>query len=69
MLAACPQPDILINNAGGPPPGDFRTWGRDEWIKALDANMLAPIMFIKATVDGMIERQASAASSTSPATW
>ena len=57
VLAVCPQPDILINNAGGPPPGDFRTWDRDEWIKALDANMLAPIMFIKATVDGMIERK------------
>ena len=57
VLAACPQPDILINNAGGPPPGDFRTWGRDEWIKAIDANMLAPIMFIKATIDGMIERK------------
>src|SRR5215467_7295389 len=39
-LAACPQPDILINNAGGPPAGDFRQWDRDVWIKALDANML-----------------------------
>ena len=55
-LAACPQPDILINNAGGPPPGDFRDWGRDQWIAALDANMLTPIELIKATVDGMIER-------------
>jgi 3-oxoacyl-[acyl-carrier protein] reductase len=56
VLAACPAPDILINNAGGPPPGDFRDWGRDEWIKALDANMLAAIFMIKATLDGMIER-------------
>ena len=55
-LAACPAPDILINNAGGPPPGDFRNWGRDDWIKALDANMLTPIELIKATVDGMVER-------------
>lgn len=55
-LAVCPQPDILINNAGGPPPGDFRDWGRDQWIAALDANMLTPIELIKATVDGMIER-------------
>src|SRR5579871_1187681 len=38
-LAACPEPDILINNAGGPPAGDFRDWDRDVWIKALDANM------------------------------
>ena len=51
-LAACPNPDILINNAGGPPPGDFREWDRDIWIKALDANMLTPIELIKSTVDG-----------------
>ncbi len=56
-LEACPQPDILINNAGGPPPGDFRDWTRDDWIKALDANMLTAIELIKATVDGMIERR------------
>ena len=55
-LAACPQVDILINNAGGPPPGDFRGWDRDAWIKALDANMLTPIELIKATVDKMAER-------------
>lgn len=56
-LAACPQPDILINNAGGPPPGDFREWDRDVWIKALDANMLTPIELIRATVDGMMARR------------
>jgi 3-oxoacyl-[acyl-carrier protein] reductase len=56
-LAACPSPDILINNAGGPPPGDFRQWDRKIWIAALDANMLTPIELIKATVDGMIERK------------
>ena len=48
---------ILVNNAGGPPPGNFRDWGRDEWIAALDANMLTPIELIKATVDGMIARR------------
>ena len=57
VLAACPEPDILINNAGGPPPGDFRDWDRDDWIKALDANMLTAIFLIKATVDGMIARR------------
>ncbi len=56
-LAACPDPDILINNAGGPPPGDFREWNRDVWIKALDANMLTPIELIRATVDKMIARK------------
>lgn len=55
-LAACPQVDILVNNAGGPPPGDFRDWDRAQWIAALDANMLAPIELIKATVDGMAAR-------------
>jgi 3-oxoacyl-[acyl-carrier protein] reductase len=56
-LAACPAPDILVNNAGGPPRGDFRDWTRDDWIKAVDANMLTPIFLIKAVVDGMIERK------------
>jgi 3-oxoacyl-[acyl-carrier protein] reductase len=55
-LAACPQIDILINNAGGPPPGDFREWDREAWIKALDANMLTPIELMKATVDAMAAR-------------
>ena len=55
-LAACPEPDILINNAGGPPPGDFRDFDRDAWIRAIDANMLTPIELIKATIDGMIAR-------------
>ena len=55
-LAACPQVDILINNAGGPPPGYFRDWGREAWLKAIDANMLTPIELIKAVVDGMTER-------------
>jgi 3-oxoacyl-[acyl-carrier protein] reductase len=56
-LAACPDPDILINNAGGPPPGDFRDWDRAAWLRAIDANMLTPIELIKATVDGMIARK------------
>jgi 3-oxoacyl-[acyl-carrier protein] reductase len=56
-LAACPDPDILINNAGGPPPGDFRTWDREIWIRALDANMLTPIFLIRAVIDGMCARR------------
>jgi 3-oxoacyl-[acyl-carrier protein] reductase len=55
-LAACPAPDILLNNAGGMPPGDFRTWTRDDWIAAVDLMMLAPIEMMKATVDGMMDR-------------
>ncbi|RZI63976.1 MAG: SDR family oxidoreductase [Variovorax sp.] len=56
-LAACAAPDILVTNAGGPKPGDFRDWDRDVWIAALDANMLTPIELIRATVDGMIARR------------
>lgn len=56
VLARCPDPDILVNNAGGPPPGNFRDWSREDWIAAVDANMLAPIELIKATIDGMIAR-------------
>lgn len=48
--------DIVVTNAGGPPPGNFRDWGREEWLKAVDANMLTPIELIKATVDGMAQR-------------
>ncbi len=48
--------DIVVTNAGGPPPGDFRDWDRAAWIKAVDANMLTPIELIKATVDGMAAR-------------
>jgi 3-oxoacyl-[acyl-carrier protein] reductase len=56
-LAACPNPDILVNNAGGPPPGDWREWDRETWIKALDANMLTPILLMRAVVDGMVARK------------
>jgi 3-oxoacyl-[acyl-carrier protein] reductase len=55
-IAACPEPEILINNADGPLPGDFRTWSRQDWIAALDAMMLAPIEMMRLTVDGMMAR-------------
>lgn len=56
LLAACPAPDILVNNAGGPPIGDFREWDEAQWQKAVNDNMVTPIMLIRAVVDGMIER-------------
>ncbi|MFC4273880.1 SDR family oxidoreductase [Achromobacter aloeverae] len=56
-LAACPAPDILVNNADGPLPGDFRDWERQDWLDALDAMMLGPIDMIRRTVDGMIARR------------
>jgi 3-oxoacyl-[acyl-carrier protein] reductase len=55
-VAACQRPDILINNAGGPPPGDFRQVTREEWIRAIEANMFTPIFLIRAVIDGMVER-------------
>lgn len=48
--------DIVVTNAGGPPPGDFRDWERETWLNALDANMLTPIALMRATVDGMAAR-------------
>jgi 3-oxoacyl-[acyl-carrier protein] reductase len=56
-LKAAGAPDILVNNAGGPPPGDFREWDRDTWVKAVEANMIAPILLIRGVVDGMIARK------------
>lgn len=56
LLAAQPDPDILINNAGGPPPGLWSDWGETEWLKAIGANMLTPILLTTAVLPGMIER-------------
>lgn len=56
IFAAHPRFDIVVTNAGGPPPGNFRDWNRDTWIAALEANMLAPIELIRATVDPMIQQ-------------
>lgn len=57
LIAACPEPDILVNNNGGPPPGRYQDWDRDAWVRALDANMIAPAMMIRAVLDGMVERR------------
>ncbi len=57
VLKACPAPDIVVNNSGGPPSGNFRDWDRATWIAALNGNMLGAIFMIKDTVDGMISRK------------
>jgi len=57
LLAACPQPDILINNAGGPPPGDFRDWDQADWFAAVNNNMFSAIDMIRRSLDGMVERR------------
>lgn len=56
VLREFPDPDIVVNNAGGPPPGDFRQFGRDDWLRALDSCMLAPIEMMRLTVDAMVRR-------------
>jgi 3-oxoacyl-[acyl-carrier protein] reductase len=56
VLAAAGETDILVTNAGGPPPGVWSDWDRDDFIRALDANMLTPIALMKALVPGMIAR-------------
>lgn len=56
VIEAAGDVDILVNNAGGPPPGMWQDWDREDFIKALDANMLAPIALIKALVPSMMDR-------------
>lgn len=57
LFEACPAPDILINNAGGPAPGDFRDWDQKDWFDAINNNMYSAIDMIKRCLDGMIERR------------
>jgi len=57
LLAACPEPDILVNNNGGPPPGRFEDWDHARWLAALEANLLAPVLLIRGVVAGMRQRR------------
>lgn len=56
LLTACPSPDILVNNNGGPPRKDFRTLDRDAMLQGVTQNMVTPIELIQAVIDGMAER-------------
>ncbi len=56
LLAACPSPDILVNNNGGPPARDFRELSHADLIAGVEANMLTPIALIRAVIDGMAAR-------------
>ena len=56
VLAACREPDILVTNAGGPPPGLWSDWSREDFLRAIDANMLTPIALMQAVLPGMIDR-------------
>ena len=57
LVAAAPACDILVNNNAGPPPGKFQDWDHDQWIAALEANMLAPVLMIRAVLPGMRARK------------
>jgi 3-oxoacyl-[acyl-carrier protein] reductase len=57
LLEQCPDPDILVNNNAGPAPGPFTSYGRDEWIAAVDANMISPLLFVREVLPGMRERK------------
>lgn len=57
LVAACPEPDILVNNNAGPEPGKIADWSREDWLRAVEANMLAPIFLIKTFVPGMRARR------------
>lgn len=57
VLAAAGSVDILVTNAGGPPPGLWSDWSRDDFIAAIDANMLTPIALMQAVLPGMMARR------------
>jgi 3-oxoacyl-[acyl-carrier protein] reductase len=57
LLAACPEPDILVNNNGGPSPGRFEDQDHAAWLAALEANLLAPVLLIRAVIGGMRARR------------
>lgn len=57
VFAACPNPDILVNNNGGPPLKDFRDLTREAMLEGVTNNMVVPIELIKRCIDGMAERR------------
>jgi 3-oxoacyl-[acyl-carrier protein] reductase len=57
LVAACPEADILVNNNAGPTPGALKDWDHAVWLTALEANMLAPILLIRALLPGMRQRR------------
>ena len=57
LLAACPEPDILVNNNAGPPPGQLADWDHDAWMVALEANLLTAALLLRAVLPGMRARR------------
>ena len=56
LLKACPNPDILINNSGGPPPGDFFSWSEDDFLGAIKSNFSQSALLMQKVIPGMKER-------------
>ena len=57
LLKACPEPDILINNSGGPPPGNFFEWSEDDFLSAIKSNFTQSAMLMQSVLPGMKERK------------
>ena len=57
LLAACPAPDILVNNNAGPPPGQLSDWDHNAWMGALESNLLAAALLMREVIPGMRERR------------
>ncbi|HSJ83034.1 MAG TPA: SDR family oxidoreductase [Acidimicrobiia bacterium] len=57
LLEVCPDPDILVNNNWGPPPGKWEDFEYEDWLRAVESNMLAPLMMIRGVVGGMKRRR------------
>ena len=57
LLKVCPEPDILINNSGGPPPGNFFEWSEDDFLSAIKSNFTQSAMLMQSVLPGMKERK------------
>ena len=57
LLEACPEPDILINNSGGPPPGNFFEWSEEDFLSAIKSNFTQSAMLMQSVLPGMKERK------------
>ena len=57
LLKACPEPDILINNSGGPPPGDFFKWSEEDFLGAIKSNFTQSALLMQAVIPGMMDRK------------
>lgn len=57
LMAACPEPDILVNNNAGPPPGQLADWDHAAWMGALESNLIAAALLMREAIPGMRARR------------